>query len=132
MKRSKEVRNMTLALVLYSRLNLSSGRHSSLDVYRIIDGACGKNRELALDLWATRELITILKIRKDELTLRALNDIYFAPFSKNSQRRIKKSEMSDRILRFSSDNYLNERTVYRKLKKARELWFNIRYELDYI
>ena len=120
---------MTFALVSYARLNLSCKEYTPLDVYRIIDGVCGKNRELALDLWAVRELITFLKLKDDEMTLLALNEIYFIPFSKHPQRRIQRNEISDRILRFACENYLNERTVYRRLKMARELWFRIRYEL---
>ena len=122
MRKSKELRKMTSALVLYSRLNISKGCANSLEIYERIVGVCGNRRELALDLLAVRDLLMILKLKNDVQMLNIINEIYFLPFAKHPQRQIGKSEMSYRILRFAYENHMDERTVYRKLQKARSIW----------
>lgn len=127
MKQTKERGNMTLALVRYARLGVWRGCKDLLEVYKRIDGVCGKNRNLALDLFAVRELLLVLWLQDDELTLKALKEIYFLPALEFPKRRPRRNEISSRILRFACENYMDERTVYRKLRKARELWVKIRY-----
>ena len=126
MKKIKERRKMSLALVRYSRLNVSVGCDDSLEIYRRIVGVCGHNREIALDLLAVKDLIMVLKLEDDEQTLNILNEIYFEPFSKHPQRPLKRNEMSYRILRFAYENNIDERTVYRKLHKACMIWQKLR------
>ena len=126
MKKAKERKRMSLALVRYSRLNVSSGCVDPLETFRRIDGMCGSNREVALDLLAVRDLIMILKLQNDLLTLNVLNEIYFEPFARKTQRLLDRNEMSYRILRFACENHIDERTVYRKLQKARTIWCKVR------
>jgi len=113
--------------VRYARLNVSRGCEDSLDIYRRIEGVCGNNRELALDLLAVRDLVMILILEGDEGTLKALNEIYFVPFAKCPQKQIRKNTMSYMILRFAYENNVDERTVYRRLQKARMIWEKTRY-----
>ena len=127
MRKSKDRRRMTLALVRYSRFNISGGCTDSLEIYKRIEGVCGNKRELALDLLAVRDLLMILKLKNDVQTLNILNEIYFLPFSNHPQRQMGKNEMSYRILRFAYENHIDERTVYRKLQKARAIWQRVRY-----
>lgn len=127
MKKSQERRSMTAALVCYSRMGGDVGCSTPFELYRRIEGACGKDRELALDLWALHECLLFLRICADVVTLTAIREIYLKPFLRASGRIPKRNEISYRILRFSQESYLDERTVYRRLQKARRLWLAIRF-----
>ncbi len=112
---------MTNTLVRYARLGVE-GCGTPFDIYKRIEGACGINRELSLDLWAMHECLLFLKISGDTDTLDAIKEIYLKPFLKAPDRATLKNEISGMILRYSCENYVDERTVYRRLRKARDLW----------
>ena len=65
----------------------------------------------AKELIAVYETVKFLEISGKGECLDALYGIYFALSSK----AVRKSEVSERILRYASDNYCDERTVYRRL-----------------
>ena len=125
MKKSSERRSMTYALICYSRLGGDIGCLSPLDVYRRISGAWAHNEDVALDVWAVHECIMFLRLNGEYETIRAIREIYVEPFSKDIHSRITKNHISNRILRFAFENNLDERTVYRRLKKARSVWLDI-------
>ena len=126
MKKSSERRSMTYALICYSRLGGDMGCRSPLDVYKRIAGVWSYNEDIALDVWAVHECMMLLRLNRQYETIRAINDIYVEPFSKNLCARVTKNDISQRILRFAFENNLDERSVYRRLQKARTLWLNIR------
>ena len=117
---------MTFALVCYARLGEDIGCTTPFETYRRIEGAYRSKRELALDIWAVKECLLMLKVQGDEEAIKAIREIYFKPFSSDLKRRVDKNEISELILRFAYENYLDERTVYRRLQKARDLWLHIR------
>lgn len=126
MKKSAERRTMTYAMICYSRMGGAEGCYTPFDIYKRISGYLIHNRELALDVWAVHECLMVLDLAGDTETLKALNEIYLKPFSKDLFVNARKNEISRRILRFSFENNLDERTVYRRLRKARTLWLKIR------
>lgn len=126
MKKSSERRSMTYALVCYSRLGGDIGCLSALDVYKRISGVWAGNEDIALDVWAVHECIMFLRLNGEHETIRAIREIYVEPFSKDIHSGITKNEISSRILRFALKNNLDERTVYRRLQKARGIWLAIR------
>lgn len=117
---------MTFALVCYARLGEDIGCATPFEAYRRIEGACHSKMELALDLWAVKECMLLLSVQGDVETAKAIREIYFKPFSDDIRRRLNRNEISELILRFAYDNHIDERTVYRRLRKARELWCSIR------
>ena len=126
MKENRDRVSMTRAFVYYARLLGNVGDRSSLDIYNCIRGACGKNLALANDLWAAHETLTVLALQKKNEALRALGEIYLEPFASHPERRVRKNEISMRVLRFALENHLDERTVYRRLGYVRGLWLEIR------
>ena len=126
MKKSKERRSITYALICYARLGADVGCVTPFEAYKRIEGAYRSNEALALDVWAVRETLLILKLRGEDETIRAIREIYLKPFAKEMDRRVDKNEISGLILRFAYENHLDERTVYRRLQKARQLWQDIR------
>lgn len=69
-----------------------------------------------LDLVAVDNTLRILAL-SDEVAVLAVREIYF-PLP---QRELHKKEISQRVIKFSIDNYVEERTVWRRLKFARQL-----------
>lgn len=125
MKQSKERASMTRALVYYARLRGEEQSRSPLDMYNAIRGACIGKDMLAAELWAVQECLIMLDVLGEQETLKALKEIYLEPFSKAPLRIPAKSEISMRVLRFAFENHLDERTVYRRLQRARKLWLDI-------
>ena len=126
MKRSKERRSLTFALVCYARLGEDVGCVTPFEAYKRIEGAYRSKEALALDVWAVKETMLVLKLNGEDETIRAIREIYLKPFANDLNRRINRNEISELVLRFAYENYLDERTVYRRLRKARQLWQDIR------
>ena len=101
----------------YSRLGLASGRLDALDAYERIKG-CSRTRREARELIAVYETVKYLEICGKKECIEALCEIYFSL----SGRAVRKSEISERVLRYASDNYLDERTVYRRLSYAVKIY----------
>ena len=126
MKKCKERRTITRALVLYQRLGLCECSSFPFYLYERINGACGKNRDLANDLWAIHETLLHLRVINDNDALKAVHHIYFRPFQRNISSKDIKNEISYRIIKYAKENYMDERTVYRKLQKAKKIFFLLR------
>ena len=126
MKMSEERHSMTAALVYYSRIGIK-GCKTPFQIYRRIEGACGKNEEFAKDIWAVHECLQVLTALSDVDTLKTIKEIYFKPFSKAPNRLPMKNEITNRIQRFAFEEHVDERTVYRRLQKARKIWKYIRF-----
>ena len=94
----------------YARLGLASKRLDALDVYGRIKGVSRTRRE-AKELLAVYETVKFLALCKKEDCLEALFAVYFSL----SGRGVRKSEISERVLRYAVESYCDERTVYRKL-----------------
>ena len=61
MKKTLERRSITVAMVQYARLGVY-GCGTPFDIYKRIEGACGKNTALALDIWAAHECLLMLRV----------------------------------------------------------------------
>ncbi len=127
MKKSDERRSFTNAFVSYSRLMRNTSALTPFEVYRRIEGALGNNHKTALDLWAAHECMLMLYALNDTDTIIAVKEIYLKPFAKYPKRALKKNEISWRIRRFAAENFVDDRTVYRRLAKARNLWQKLRF-----
>lgn len=103
----------------YARLGLSSA-DSALDVAVRIRGIC--NDEVGLDLLAVFDTLRLLEATGQNETLDAIRCVYF----ETAFRRIHANEISLIILRLSRELHLDERTVYRRLQRARSLWHYLR------
>ncbi len=125
MKKSKERACMTRALVYYARIKGNENLRSPLDMYNAIRGAFIGKEMFARELWAVQECLIILDVLGEQETIKAITQIYLEPFSDSPLRVPAKSEISMRILRFAFENHLDERTVYRRLQRARNLWLKI-------
>ena len=105
----------------YARLGLDRGGMDSLDIYERIRGA-SSSRSSALDMISVHDTMRILSAFGEEETAEAVREIYFKAWGRRPTRR----EIGQRVLRFSSEHYCDERTVYRRLELARKLYAAVR------
>ena len=105
----------------YARLGLARERVNPIQKYKIID-ACLLSRRSKLDMLAVSDLLRLLEIAGEDEILRAIEEIYFA----TAKQRISKKEISERVRRLAFECFCDERTIYRRLERAREMYEKIR------
>ncbi len=103
----------------YARFGLTRGE-SALETVCKIRGMCTDS--CALDMLAVFDTLRLLGFLGDRLAIRAINDVYFA----TANKKIRSNEITLRIRRLADEMNCDDRTVYRRLKKARDLWSFIR------
>ena len=103
----------------YARLGLCRYQ-SILDTVCRIRGICSDSA--VLDMLAVFDTLRLLEFLGDSIALRAVKDVYFSTAGK----KLRANEITLRIRRLADEMHCDDRTVYRKLKKARELWAFIR------
>ncbi len=103
----------------YARLSLCNC-NSALQVLCRIRGVCGDRT--ALDMLAVFDTLRLLELEGDTLALRAVKEIYFA----TARKCLYAGEVTLRIRRLAYEENCDDRTVYRRLGKAREVWHFVR------
>ncbi len=103
----------------YKRLGLVYSK-SALDTVCKIRGICTENT--ALDMLAVFDTLRLLEFLGDKIALRAINDVYFA----TGDKKVRSNEITLRIRRLADEMHCDDRTVYRRLQKARDMWEFVR------
>ncbi len=103
----------------YARLGLVGSR-SAIDTVCKIRGICSDST--ALDMLAVFDTLRLLEFLGDMIALRAVRDIYFATAGSKPHS----NEITLRIRRLADEMHCDDRTVYRRLKKARDMWEYLR------
>ncbi len=103
----------------YARLGFDRGEIKPFEAYARMRGV-SKNDGEAEKLLAVYDMMRLLAFSDPECAM-AVRAVYLVERGKQPR----KNQISERILRFASDNHLDERTVYRRLKKAKELYYNL-------
>ncbi len=119
MKKNIQKERETAVFRDYARMGLSRCS-SALEVVCRLRGMC--RDATALDMLAVFDTLRLLELSGDTETVRAVREIYFA----TARRRIKQNEITLRIRRLADELHIDDRTVYRRLQKARELWHFLR------
>lgn len=71
---------------------------------------------------AVFDTLRLLELDRDTLALRAVKEIYFA----TAKKRLRAGEITLRIRRLAYEENCDDRTVYRRLGKARDVWQFVR------
>lgn len=103
----------------YARLGLDKSDIAPFDAYARMRGV-SKNDTDAAKLLGVYDMMRLLSLTDPE-SASAVREVYFAERGK----RPLKNQTSERILRFATENHLDERTVYRRLKRAKELYYHL-------
>ena len=115
--------NSVSAFRKYARYGYDNAEFNIFEMCEAAKGATANQRDAA-------ELIAVyLTLRTLEFTDRAETaDLVKKVYFKYPSRPLKKNEISLRVRRFATDSYMDERTVYRHLRIAKELFLNF-YEI---
>ncbi|MGN0488053.1 MAG: hypothetical protein ACI4HO_02190 [Ruminococcus sp.] len=70
-----------------------------------------------LDLIAVDSTLRFFENRQEKNIILAIENIYFI----EPNRTLRKNEISQRVIKFSIENYTSEQTIWRWLKKARRI-----------
>ena len=105
----------------YARLGLTECTLNPIQIYKKIDVLCASHRSM-LDMLAVYDTLRLLELNEDRDTLESI----FVVYLDGRAHRLTKHEMGRRVSALASKCYCDERTVYRRLKKARELYAKIR------
>ncbi len=103
----------------YARLGLARCG-SVLEVVCRLRGICRDST--ALDMLAVFDTLRLLELSGDRDAPLAVREVYFA----TAKKRIKANDITYRIRRLADELHIDDRTVYRRLQKARGLWALLR------
>ena len=105
----------------FARLGLDNENWNPIQVYKRIEVLCFSHRS-RLEMLAVYDTLRLLWLDGEIETINALRDVYFA----GKAYRLTKHDISARVLAIAQENHCDERTVYRRLEKARILYEKIR------
>lgn len=117
MKRHEGRDQIIAAFRKYSRLGLASGKLDPFDAYDRIKGCCSTRSE-ARRLLAVYDTVRFLRLTGNRDVLKAVYAIYFS----HAGCTMRANEVSQRVLRHAYENNCDERTVYRRLSYAIEIY----------
>lgn len=103
----------------YARLGFDKRELKPFEAYQRIRGV-SQNEGDAAKLLAVYDMMRLLSLTDPESAI-AVRSVYFVEHG----RLPLKNQTSERILRFATENHLDERTVYRRLKSAKELYYHL-------
>ena len=105
----------------FARLGLANERFTPIQAYKRIEAICISKRS-RLDILAVYDTLRLLKLNGEEEILKAIFEVYFegAPY------RSTKQERGASVLRLATKEHCNDRTIYRRLERARTLFERVR------
>ncbi len=114
---NKENPNPVSAFRKYARYGYDK---SGLDIFDICNIALGATvgKKQAAELVAVYQTLQALEYSHRAETAEAVRAVYF----RYANRPLKKNEIAWRVRRFATEKYMDERTVYRRLREAKELF----------
>ena len=103
----------------YARLGLDRKEMKVFDAYRLIRGV-SKSENEALELLGVYDMMRLLSLTDNE-SAEAVRAVYFS----GGGRTPKRNQTGMRVLRFATEHSCDERTVYRRLHAAKELYYHL-------
>ncbi len=105
----------------FARLGLDSETLNPIQVYKKIDILCVSRRS-KLDMLAVYDTLRLLWLEEEDGIIDAIRNVYFD----DKAYRLTKYDISAKILALAYKNHCDERTIYRRLERARGLYEKIR------
>lgn len=105
----------------YAMYGFHKRRMKVFEAYASIRGIMADEAR-ALDMLTVFDTLRLLSATGERECIAAVRDVYFA----NRGRPMKKNELTLRVRRHAIENYCDERTVWRRLLRARELYTVLR------
>ncbi len=105
----------------FARLGLDRRHLDVFEAYQVISGVTSC-RAAALDMLAAYDTLRLLSASGQQETVRAVRTVYFGC----ARQRPRKNDVTYRVLRLAHELHCDERTVYRRLEAARQLYTTLR------
>ena len=127
MKKDVKKDEAAISFRKYARFGLDRRGLDPLRIYKVIE-VCFSAEKTRLDMLAVHDTMRLLELNGEGECADAVRAVYFA----TAKRRAAKNEITWRIRRYAMESYCDERTVYRRLARARELYLKVREKLPCI
>ena len=108
------------AFIKYARLCPDAGELSYFDICERLRGAMG-DEENAYRMLAVYDTLRLLRANGKDVSADAVEYVYMEDTSKI----LRKNEISFRVLKFAALNFMDIRTVWRRLAEAKELYLKL-------
>lgn len=105
----------------FARLGLANERLNPIQVYKQIEILCVSRRS-RLDMLAVYDTLRLLALSGEDDVIDAVFNVYFEGVA----YRLTKQEKGARVIRLAQNQHCDNRTVYRRLEKARALYIKVR------
>lgn len=105
----------------FARLGLDSETLSPIQVYKKIDILCASRRG-RLDMLSVYDTLRLLWLNNEIEIIEAIRRVYF----EGKEYRLTKYDIGARVLALANDEHCDERTIYRRLERARKIYEKLR------
>lgn len=105
----------------FARLSIDFERLNPMQAYKRIELLCTSRRS-RLDMLAVYDMLRLLYLSDEAEIVDALYRVYF----KGKGHRLTKHDIGARVLTLANENFCDERTIYRRLERARRLYERVR------
>lgn len=119
-KMNEKSKDAVRAFRKYARLGLTSGTLNPIQKYKRIDMMCVSRRS-KLEMLAVFDTFRLLEISGDQSTIYAVNSVYL----RNLSHRLLRHDIGNAVRACATEQFCDERTIYRRLEKARELFLHL-------
>ena len=108
------------AFIKYGRLCPDAGELSYFDICTRLRGAM-KNEISALRMLAVYDTLRLLRAEGKSVSADAVEYVYMS----DTYKILRKNEISFRVLKFAALNYMDMRTVWRRIAEAKDLYVKL-------
>lgn len=105
----------------FARLGLANENLNPIQAYKKIEVLCISRRS-RLDMLAVYDTLRLLALNGENEVIDAIFNVYF----EGMVYRLTKQEKGARVLQLAQVQHCDNRTVYRRLEKARKLYIEVR------
>ena len=127
MQRTNNRENIIRIFRKFASMGFYNHNYNPIQVYKKIDMFCISRRS-KLDMLAVFDTLRLLTLLGEVDTVKCIEMVYFS----NLTQRLSRQEMGRRISKCALELFRDERTVYRKLEYARDLFEQIRENVGLI
>ena len=111
----------------FARIGFNDHNYNPIQTYKRIEMFCTSQRS-KLDMLAVFDTLRLLRLSGEDEALLCVDRVYFS----NPTQRLSRQEMARQIKKCSLELFCDERTVYRRLEAARELYAQVRSSIGLI
>ena len=105
----------------FARLGLANEQLNPIQAYKKIELLCVSRRS-RLDMFAVYDTLRLLELNGETDVIEAVYNVYFD----GTAYRLTNQEKGARVLRLAHESHCDNRTIYRRLEKARSLYIEVR------